>query len=124
MINMLICKGKRNCLAVMVMFAISMCCLAISTLSAMAANLPPGFSETVIPGPTSGGWNEAAGMTFESNGRMYVWERSGRVWLQDPSDTAPSLLIDIGEEVGAWLDHGFLGFALDPNFRQNGYIYL
>ena len=33
-------------------------------------------------------------------------------------------MIDIREEVGAWDDHGLLGVALHPNFRQNGYIYL
>ncbi len=37
---------------------------------------------------------------------------------------SPTLLLDISEEAGAWEDHGMLGFALDPNFRSNGYIYL
>jgi glucose/arabinose dehydrogenase len=32
--------------------------------------------------------------------------------------------LDISEEVGAWHDHGFLGFALHPNFNENGYVYL
>ena len=62
-------------------------------------------------------------MTFENNGRMYVWERTGRVWFMEPN-TSPTLLLDISEEVGAWNDHGMLGFALDPNFRVNGYIYV
>src|SRR5437762_1283250 len=84
-----------------------------------AATVPPGFTESPIPGP----WTDAVGLTFESNGRMYVWERTGRLWFKDPSDT-PTLLLDISEEVGAWEDHGMLGFALDPNFRVNGYIYL
>jgi PKD repeat protein len=34
------------------------------------------------------------------------------------------LLLDISEEVGAWHDHGLLGFALHPQFDTNGYIYL
>jgi len=34
------------------------------------------------------------------------------------------LLLDISEEVGAWHDHGLLGFALHPQFDANGYIYL
>src|SRR5436190_1922543 len=84
-----------------------------------ASTVPPGFTESNVSGP----WTDAVGLTFESNGRMYVWERTGRVWFKDPSD-APSLLLDISEEVGAWEDHGMLGFALDPNFRVNGYIYL
>src|SRR4051812_14335151 len=89
-----------------------------------AQTLIPGFSQTVVPGPTAGEWNEAVGIRFESNGRMWVWERGGRVWIKDTSDTTPVLLLNISEEVGAWDDHGFLGFAIDPHFRQNGYIYL
>ncbi|PYJ97187.1 MAG: hypothetical protein DME23_16795, partial [Verrucomicrobia bacterium] len=38
--------------------------------------------------------------------------------------TSWSLLIDLSEEVGGWRDFGMLGFALDPNFRVNGYLYL
>ncbi len=33
-------------------------------------------------------------------------------------------LIDISQEVGDWRDYGLLGFALDPDFYSNGYIYL
>src|SRR5205823_1717761 len=85
-----------------------------------ASTVPAGFTETTISGP----WGDAVGITFESNGRMYVWERTGLVWFQDSADTSPTLLLNISEEVGAWEDHGLLGFALDPNFRVNGYIYL
>ena len=85
-----------------------------------AATVPPGFTESVISGP----WPDAVGITFENNGRMYVWERTGRLWFKDPGDPSPSLLLDISEEVGAWEDHGMLGFALDPEFRVNGYIYV
>jgi glucose/arabinose dehydrogenase len=85
-----------------------------------ASTVPPGFTESVLSGP----WPDAVGITFENNGRMYVWERTGKVWFKDPGDPSPSLLLDISEEVGAWEDHGMLGFALDPNFRVNGYIYV
>src|SRR2546423_9775150 len=91
---------------------------------ARAASVPPGFTETIIAGPSSGNWNEAVGITFDSIGRMVVWERTGRVWFKDPGDASFTLLLDISEEVGDWQDHGFTGFALDPNFRVNGYIYL
>ena len=89
-----------------------------------AATVPAGFTETALPGPSGGVWNEAVGLTFESNGRLYVWERAGRVWFKDPGDADFSLLLDLSEEVGDWGDHGCLGFVLDPNFRVNGYIYL
>src|ERR1051325_6943102 len=68
--------------------------------NASGANVPPGFTETPLSGP----WQDAVGLTSETNGRMYVWERTGRVWIKDPGDT-PSLLLDISEEVGAWEDH-------------------
>jgi len=85
-----------------------------------AADVPPGFTETVISGP----WSNAVGTTFENTGRMYVWEGTGQIWFKDPGDPNYTLLLDIHDEVGAWGDHGMLGFALDPEFRVNGYIYV
>jgi len=85
-----------------------------------AATVPPGFTETVIPGP----WTNAVGVAFENNGRMYVWEGSGQIWFKDLGDANYTLLLDIHDEVGKWEDHGMLGFALDPDFRDNGYIYV
>ena len=55
---------------------------------------------------------------------MYVWERQGRVWFKDPGDATFTLLLDISQEVMPFLDLGMLGFELDPNFRQNGRIYV
>ncbi len=53
---------------------------------------------------------------------MFVWERGGRVWVV--AGGQKSLVLNISDEVGAWHDHGLLGFALHPRFEQNGYIYL
>ena len=97
---------------------------ALQSGSGFAATLPAGFTETILNGPAGANWNECVGMTFDDSGRMYVWERAGRVWIQEYGASSWSLLIDIGEEVGGWRDFGLLGFALDPNFRDNGYIYL
>ena len=55
---------------------------------------------------------------------MYVWEGTGQVWFKDPGDANYTPLLDIHDEVGKWGDHGMLGFALDPEFRVNGYIYV
>src|SRR4051812_25564574 len=90
-----------------------------------ASVLPAGFSEENIPGP----WTEPVGLAFEpeqqtSGGRMYIWERAGRVWIVENGVKTSPPLIDISEEVGGWRDFGLLGFAFHPNFRQNGYIYL
>ncbi|TGE18110.1 PQQ-dependent sugar dehydrogenase, partial [Hymenobacter elongatus] len=80
---------------------------------------PTGFTSTTV----SGQWDEAVGLTFNATGtHMFVWERPGRVWVV--TNGQRSLLLDISPEVGAWIDHGLLGFALHPQFDTNGYFYL
>ncbi|WP_345160612.1 PQQ-dependent sugar dehydrogenase [Pontibacter saemangeumensis] len=72
-----------------------------------------------------GEWNAAVGLTFSEDGQnMFVWEKGGKVWVVKNGEKAPQPLIDLTNEVGDWGDHGLLGFALDPAFANNGYIYL
>jgi glucose/arabinose dehydrogenase len=84
------------------------------------ADLPSGFVATNI----GSGWTEPVGITFDDNGRAYVWERGGRVWIVNGTTKLPVPLIDLHDEVGTWRDYGLLGFALHPNFLSNGYLYL
>ena len=87
--------------------------------SLRAQTPPTGFTSTVV----SSGWNEAVGLTFTSTGnKMFVWERPGKVWVV--VNGVRQLVLDISPEVGSWEDQGLLGFALDPNFNTNGYMYL
>lgn len=90
------------------------------TPSCVAQTVPNGFSDAVVVS----GFNAPVGFTFDANGRMYVWEKSGKVWIVDNGTRYPNPLIDLSEEVGDWRDHGCLGFALDPAFLTNGRIYL
>ena len=94
--------------------------MLIGTLPTRAASLPEDFLETEV----GGYWDEAAGLTFDAANVMYVWDRQGRVWIVENDVKRATPLIDLSEEVGAWNDYGLLGFALHPNFRQNGYFYL
>jgi chitodextrinase len=94
-------------------------------LTTGATSLPPGFSEVEIQRPDGAAtWNEAVGMQFQANGRLWVWERGGRVWIVDSANPVTSPIIDISPEVGAWGDHGMLGFALHPDYETTGYIYM
>ena len=86
----------------------------------VAVGLPSGFVES----PVAGGWNEAVGLTFAGDGRLFVWERGGRVWIVEDGVRLSEPLIDLRTEVGAWRDHGLLGFALDPAYSSNGHVYL
>ncbi|MBK9176659.1 MAG: PQQ-dependent sugar dehydrogenase [Flavobacteriales bacterium] len=81
--------------------------------------LPANFSDALV----MGGWTEPVGATWDANGRLYVWEKRGMVWIVENGVRLPNPLLNISEEVGNWRDHGFLGFALDPNFLSNGRFY-
>jgi glucose/arabinose dehydrogenase len=81
---------------------------------------PQGFIEVSV----AGGWSQPVGLTFAEDGRMFVWEKGGKVWNVEDGVKAAQPLIDLGEEVGNWRDFGLLGFALDPDFYDNGHIYL
>lgn len=90
----------------------------LGTISLQAQ--PEGFSDQLV----STGWNQATGLTFDENGRMYVWEKQGLVWIVENGVKLPDPLIDIREEITNYSDHGLLGFALHPNFLNNGYFFL
>lgn len=100
------------------------CCLYLLFLVLASTSLqaqPSGFTNVQIGGT----WDAAVGLTFSKDGnRIYVWEKGGKVWIVENGQKLPTPLIDISEEVGNWVDHGLLGFALDPNFDSNGYFYL
>lgn len=85
------------------------------------AQLPEGFSDEAIAGP----WDIPIGITFDETGNGYIWASTGKVYFMDTTEQiTPEPILDISEEVGRWLDHGMLGFALDPAFLENGKVYM
>lgn len=71
------------------------------------------------------GFDFPMGITFDEEGKGYVWEKKGKVWIIDQEGQLQAEpLIDISEQVANWKDHGLTGFVLDPNFSNNGYYYL
>lgn len=89
--------------------------------SSFAQTVPVGFKDSLI----SAGWNEPTCFAWDSTGQMYVSEKAGLIWVIDTNgNKLATPLLDIHDEVGNWRDHGLGGFALDPNFRTNGYFYL
>ncbi|RME96953.1 MAG: hypothetical protein D6772_11100 [Bacteroidetes bacterium] len=82
--------------------------------------LPPEFYNEEV----GDGWDMPVGLTFDTNGQGYVWEKAGRVFILTPEGKVEEPLIDISEEVMNWSDLGLVGFALDPHFQMNGYYYL
>jgi glucose/arabinose dehydrogenase len=87
---------------------------------ARAADLPVGFVET----PLNISFTQPVGVTFSASGRMFVWEKGGKVWIVENGVKAGTPLVDLTQEVGDWRDFGLLGFALDPDYETNGRFYL
>jgi len=87
----------------------------------VAQTFPANFSQSTVAGGT---YNQPVGVTWDANGRQYVWEKGGRVWIISNGVRLLQPLLDISGEVGNWRDHGFLGFTLDPNFLTNGRVYM
>jgi glucose/arabinose dehydrogenase/PKD repeat protein len=81
--------------------------------------IPSGFQDNEFEGE----YDQVTGVTFDATGRMFAWEKGGKIYVK--IGTAISvLLLDIGDEVNVATDSGLKGFVLDPNFLTNGYIYL
>jgi len=89
-----------------------------------ASSVPAGFSDSLVVRPDGRAWEDAVGIAIADDGRTFVWERGGRVWLATgrPGNTVP--VIDLSDEVSTIGSLGLIGFALDPHFDSNGYVYL
>ncbi len=93
-----------------------------------AQTLPAGFFISEVSNGSA--WNAPVGTVFSRDGHwLFVWEKDGRVYVcnrQADGNYAKQsqAVLDISDEVGGWRDFGLLGFALDPQFESNGYIYV
>ena len=105
-------------------------CLLITLFFCYVNSLAQSFSDpnfsvsTIVSGLT-----EPVGAAFSKDGeKLFVWEKAGFVYVCNKSganyvkQTTP--VIDLTAEVLNWRDHGLMGFALDPDFATNGFIYL
>lgn len=106
--------------------AVGIICMGwLMAATSVATTLPTNFTETTVGSPrANGSWNEAVGVAFSTTGRLFVWERGGRVWIVDSTNPVTQPFLDINEEVLGWRDHGMLGFALHPDFNNTGYVYV
>ena len=92
--------------------------LSTSLLSAQP-KLEEGFNIQTI----SEGWDQLTGLEFDEDGTLYVLDKRGIVWLVKEGQKIDTPFLDIRDEVANHGDMGLLGFALDPNFKENGYCY-
>lgn len=85
------------------------------------SELPEGFFDT----PFGRGFESPIGLDIDDNGRVFLVEHGGKVWILDTlGNRYPDPFMDLSEEVSRWDDHGLLGFCLDNDFSGNGYVYV
>lgn len=82
------------------------------------------FSQNIEFQTYKGGFEQPVGVVFDSQGIGYVWEKAGKIKVIEPNGGNVTEILDISNEVMNVDDHGLLGFALDPDFTNNGYFYL
>jgi glucose/arabinose dehydrogenase/PKD repeat protein len=64
------------------------------------------------------------GVAFASDGRIFLWQKSGVVRIVKDGALLPTPFIDISDHVNNVHDRGMLGLVFDPSFDVNGYVYL
>jgi glucose/arabinose dehydrogenase len=64
------------------------------------------------------------GFTFAPDGRIFTWEKPGVVRIVKNGVLLPTPFLDLRARVYSDVDSGLIGFALDPNFATNGFVYL
>ncbi len=101
--------------------------LAVAAPAGAATSLPAGFEEQTLADsfavPSGGG---AVDVAWAPDGRMFVADRSGRVFVHNPGAAHDDnqLVLDIGDHANNDGDRGLLGIATDSAFAGNGYLYL
>ncbi|MDP9373288.1 MAG: PQQ-dependent sugar dehydrogenase [Chloroflexota bacterium] len=88
--------------------------------SAAATALPGGFVQEVV----AAGANVPTAFTFLPDGRILIAEKAGTVRLYKNGALLPTPFLDLQDRVNDYWDHGLRGIAADPNFAQNGYVYV
>ena len=82
---------------------------------------PPNFQEEII----WDGLDHPMVVEFAPDGRVFVAEKSGVIKVfSSLTDADPSTYADLRTNVHDFWDRGFLGMALDPDFVDNGRIYV
>lgn len=95
---------------------------SVSKRSSGVDAIPTGFyTELIAPGYS---FSQPVGVTFSSDGRIFVVEKRGRVYIVEDGVKQAEPFIDLESEVLNHWDRGLLGFELDPNFDSNGRVYL
>ncbi len=91
--------------------------LVLFPLPADAA-LPADFQRTTI----ASGLGEPTTLEFAPDGRIFVGQRNGNIYVIQNGALLPDPLIEIPAQTNLG-ERGLVGLAVDPTFATNGYLY-
>lgn len=77
------------------------------------------FTKTIL----SNDLNEPMELTVAPDGRVFFTERSGKFYMYDPVAKQTKLVYDFPVKAVEKYLNGLIGITLDPDFKQNNYIY-
>lgn len=77
------------------------------------------FTKTIL----SNDLNEPMELAVAPDGRVFFVERAGKFYLYDPISKKTRLLYDFPAKAVDKYLNGLLGITIDPNFKQNHYLY-
>jgi glucose/arabinose dehydrogenase len=95
--------------------------LALPAAASADPALPPGFQDEVV----FDGLEQPTNFRFAKDGRVFVAEKPGRIWVYDDlEDKTRTLFADLRASVYDREDRGLLGLELDPKFTEGRpYVY-
>ncbi|MFO0980230.1 MAG: PQQ-dependent sugar dehydrogenase [Planctomycetota bacterium] len=91
---------------------------AVAAPRVPAQSLPPDF----VAEPIGSDWANPVGFAFVDAASALVAEKAGKLWYVLAG--SKSLVLDLRSETLNKGDRGLLDVALDPQFAQNGFVYL
>lgn len=102
-------------------FVIALVLVAFPVTAAADPALPPGFQDEVV----FDNLEQPVNFRFAKDGRVFVAEKPGRIWVYDDlEDATPTLFADLRASVYDLGDRGLLGLELDPKFTEGRpYVY-
>ncbi len=85
---------------------------------------PPGIASNVTPSVIATGLDTPWAMRFAPSGKLFITERPGRVRVFENNVLNPTPVLTISGTETLSAEEGLQGMALDPDFGNNGYMYL
>jgi len=95
------------------LFVAVLTALIATPLSAQITFTDPGFANEKV----ASGFSAPTGFVFAPDGRIFVWEKAGRVRIFKNGAVLSTPFVDISGHVNTSGDRGLLGLALDPTSR-------